>query len=231
LPGYPRDQRPPPPCAPSLAEHKRCDLQVGQRGRPLLSFAASGPGPARPPATCCANGPAQFQAFRTPGRNNPGAHRRRPRSSPTRIETEAVDYRYAHLDGARPFSMRARSPCRWRIEAGLPCRVARDPRSAFSPGIDLKETPGRRARLPSRSTLAPASSTTSATPARPIQRGARRPCSTARHSLAAQCLRHFPRAELQFNQGGKRPMAEKRLPTKTEKANPSWPRPTAPRSA
>ena len=81
------------------------------------------------------DGPAQFQAF-VPGRNV-RVHTVGDQVFATRIETEAVDYRYAHLDGLgvsmRPVTL---PPA---IEAAC-LRVARDLDLLFA-GIDLKETP------------------------------------------------------------------------------------------
>jgi glutathione synthase/RimK-type ligase-like ATP-grasp enzyme len=81
------------------------------------------------------NGPAQFQAF-VPGRNV-RVHTVGDQVFATRIETEAVDYRYAHLDGhdvdMRPVLLPA------AVEAAC-LRVARDLDLLFA-GIDLKETP------------------------------------------------------------------------------------------
>jgi hypothetical protein len=81
------------------------------------------------------DGPAQFQAF-VPGRNV-RVHTVGDQVFATRIETEAVDYRYAHLDGLgvemRPVTL---PPA---VEAAC-LRVARDLDLLFA-GIDLKETP------------------------------------------------------------------------------------------
>ena len=124
------------------------------------------------------DGPAQFQAF-VPGRNV-RVHTVGDPVFATRIETEAVDYRYAHLDGL-DVQMTARHPAA-AVEAAC-LRVARDLDLLFA-GIDLKETPDGRVLSASRSIPARASSTTSATPA---SRSARRSptCSTARPARRA----------------------------------------------
>jgi glutathione synthase/RimK-type ligase-like ATP-grasp enzyme len=79
--------------------------------------------------------PAQFQAF-VPGRNV-RVHTVGDQVFATRIETEAVDYRYAHLDGLgvamEPVSLPA------TVEAAC-LSAARDLDLLFA-GIDLKETP------------------------------------------------------------------------------------------
>ena len=121
------------------------------------------------------NGPAQFQAF-VPGRNV-RVHTVGDEVFATRIETDAVDYRYAHLDGLDVAMTPVTLPA--AVEAAC-LRAARDLDLLFA-GIDLKETPTASTSA-SRSTPAPASSTTSATPA---SRSARRSptCSTARPRL------------------------------------------------
>lgn len=81
------------------------------------------------------NGPAQFQAF-VPGRNI-RVHTVGDRIFATRIESDAVDYRYAHLDGLtaglEPVSL---PPA---VEAAC-LRLARAFDLLFA-GIDLKQTP------------------------------------------------------------------------------------------
>jgi glutathione synthase/RimK-type ligase-like ATP-grasp enzyme len=81
------------------------------------------------------HGPAQFQAF-VPGRNV-RVHTVGDRVFATRIETEAVDYRYAHLDGFDVAMKPATLPA--AVEAAC-LRAARDLDLLFA-GIDLKETP------------------------------------------------------------------------------------------
>lgn len=81
------------------------------------------------------HGPAQFQAF-VPGRNV-RVHTVGDRVFATRIETEAVDYRYAHLDGLDVAMKPATLPA--AVEAAC-LRVARDLDLLFA-GIDLKEKP------------------------------------------------------------------------------------------
>lgn len=81
------------------------------------------------------DGPAQFQAF-VPGRNV-RVHTVGDAVFATRIETEAVDYRYAHLDGLDVVMTAASLP----ESVNSACvRVARDLDLLFA-GIDLKETP------------------------------------------------------------------------------------------
>jgi glutathione synthase/RimK-type ligase-like ATP-grasp enzyme len=81
------------------------------------------------------DGPAQFQAF-VPGRNV-RVHTVGERVFATRIESDAVDYRYAHLDGLTArFEPAALPPA---IEAAC-LRLARACDLLFA-GIDLKETP------------------------------------------------------------------------------------------
>jgi glutathione synthase/RimK-type ligase-like ATP-grasp enzyme len=81
------------------------------------------------------DGPAQFQAF-VPGRNV-RVHTVGDTVFATRIETEAVDYRYAHLDGL-DVAMR---PVTLPVAVEAAClRVARELDLLFA-GIDLKETP------------------------------------------------------------------------------------------
>jgi glutathione synthase/RimK-type ligase-like ATP-grasp enzyme len=81
------------------------------------------------------HGPAQFQAF-VPGRNV-RVHTVGDRVFATCIETEAVDYRYAHLDGLDVAMKPATLPA--AVEAAC-LRAARDLDLLFA-GIDLKETP------------------------------------------------------------------------------------------
>ena len=81
------------------------------------------------------HGPAQFQAF-VPGRNV-RVHTVGDQVFATRIETEAVDYRYAHLDGLDVAMKPATLPA--AVEAAC-LRAARDLDLLFA-GIDLKETP------------------------------------------------------------------------------------------
>ena len=81
------------------------------------------------------DGPAQFQAF-VPGRNV-RVHTVGDAVFATRIETEAVDYRYAHLDGLDV----AMTPVTLPAAVEDAClRAARDLDLLFA-GIDLKETP------------------------------------------------------------------------------------------
>ena len=81
------------------------------------------------------DGPAQFQAF-IPGRNV-RVHTVGERIFATRIEFEAVDYRYAHLDGlAARLAPVALPPT---VEAAC-LRLAQTFDLLFA-GIDLKETP------------------------------------------------------------------------------------------
>ena len=81
------------------------------------------------------DGPAQFQAF-VPGRNV-RVHTVGDAVFATRIETEAVDYRYAHLDGLDVAMTPVTLPA--AVEAAC-LRAARDLDLLFA-GIDLKETP------------------------------------------------------------------------------------------
>jgi glutathione synthase/RimK-type ligase-like ATP-grasp enzyme len=81
------------------------------------------------------NGPAQFQAF-VPGRNV-RVHTVGNAVFATRIETDAVDYRYAHLDGLDV----AMTPVTLPEATRTAClRAARGLGLLFA-GIDLKETP------------------------------------------------------------------------------------------
>jgi glutathione synthase/RimK-type ligase-like ATP-grasp enzyme len=81
------------------------------------------------------DGPAQFQVF-VPGRNI-RVHTVGDNVFATRIETEAVDYRYAHLDGLDV----AMTPITLPPAVEAAClRAARDLDLLFA-GIDLKETP------------------------------------------------------------------------------------------
>ena len=81
------------------------------------------------------HGPAQFQAF-VEGRNV-RVHTVGDAVFATRIETEAVDYRYAHLDGLNVVM----TPVTLPQAVNAAClRVARDLDLLFA-GIDLKETP------------------------------------------------------------------------------------------
>jgi glutathione synthase/RimK-type ligase-like ATP-grasp enzyme len=81
------------------------------------------------------DGPAQFQAF-VPGRNV-RVHTVGNAVFATQIETEAVDYRYAHLDGLE-VTMR---PVSLPKQVEVAClRAARELDLLFA-GIDLKETP------------------------------------------------------------------------------------------
>jgi hypothetical protein len=80
-------------------------------------------------------GPAQFQAY-VPGRNV-RVHTVGDAVFATRIETEAVDYRYAHLDGLDVAMTTATLPP--AVEAAC-LRAARELDLLFA-GIDLKETP------------------------------------------------------------------------------------------
>jgi hypothetical protein len=81
------------------------------------------------------DGPAQFQAF-VPGRNV-RVHTVGDAVFATRIETEAVDYRYAHLDGLNVAMTAVTLPA--AVKAAC-LRAARDLDLLFA-GIDLKETP------------------------------------------------------------------------------------------
>ena len=81
------------------------------------------------------DGPAQFQAF-VPGRNV-RVHTVGDAVFATLIETEAVDYRYAHLDGLDVAMTPVTLPA--AVEAAC-LRAARDLDLLFA-GIDLKETP------------------------------------------------------------------------------------------
>jgi len=81
------------------------------------------------------HGPAQFQAF-VPGRNV-RVHTVGDAVFATRIETEAVDYRYAHLDGLNVAMTAVTLP--EAVKAAC-LRAARDLDLLFA-GIDLKETP------------------------------------------------------------------------------------------
>jgi glutathione synthase/RimK-type ligase-like ATP-grasp enzyme len=81
------------------------------------------------------DGPAQFQAF-IPGRNV-RVHTVGEQVFATRIESEAVDYRYAHLDGLTA----KLEPIALPRELEAAClRLARTFDLLFA-GIDLKETP------------------------------------------------------------------------------------------
>jgi len=81
------------------------------------------------------DGPAHLQAF-IPGRNI-RAHTVGDRVFATRIDSEAVDYRYAHLDGADATLEPTKLPA--AIEAAC-LQLAEDLDLLFA-GIDLKETP------------------------------------------------------------------------------------------
>lgn len=81
------------------------------------------------------DGPAQFQAF-VPGRNV-RVHTVGNAVFATRIETDAVDYRYAHVDGLDVAMTAVNLPA--AVEAAC-LRAARDLDLLFA-GIDLKETP------------------------------------------------------------------------------------------
>jgi glutathione synthase/RimK-type ligase-like ATP-grasp enzyme len=81
------------------------------------------------------HGPAQFQAF-VPGRNV-RVHTVGDQIFATRIESEAVDYRYAHLDGRTARLEPVALPK--TVEAAC-LRLARTFDLLFA-GIDLKETP------------------------------------------------------------------------------------------
>jgi glutathione synthase/RimK-type ligase-like ATP-grasp enzyme len=81
------------------------------------------------------DGPAQFQAF-VPGRNV-RVHTVGERVFATRIESEAVDYRYAHLDGLTAKLEPVALPP--KVEAAC-LRLANVSDLLFA-GIDLKETP------------------------------------------------------------------------------------------
>jgi hypothetical protein len=81
------------------------------------------------------DGPAQFQAF-VPG-CNVRVHTVGDTVFATRIETEAVDYRYAHLDGLDVVMTAVTLP---EAVSDACLRVARDLDLLFA-GIDLKETP------------------------------------------------------------------------------------------
>jgi glutathione synthase/RimK-type ligase-like ATP-grasp enzyme len=81
------------------------------------------------------DGPAQFQAF-VPGRNI-RVHTVGERVFATRIESEAVDYRYAHLDGLTTRLEPVTLPP--TVEAAC-LRLAHAFDLLFT-GIDLKETP------------------------------------------------------------------------------------------
>ena len=81
------------------------------------------------------DGPAQFQAF-VPGRNV-RVHTVGDAVFATRIETEAVDYRYARLDGLDVAMTPVTCPRRSRTAC---LRAARELDLLFA-GIDLKETP------------------------------------------------------------------------------------------
>ena len=106
------------------------------------------------------HGPAQFQAF-VPGRNV-RVHTVGDRVFATRIETEAVDYRYAHLDGLdvamKPATLpaaveaaclraarRSRSPLRRDRPQGDAGRRVRLLRSEPLPGLHLLRAPHRPA--------------------------------------------------------------------------------------
>src|SRR5206468_11534301 len=80
-------------------------------------------------------GPAQFQAF-VPGRNV-RVHTVGERVFATRIESEAVDYRYAHLDG-----LTARlEPVALPPPLKAACLGLAHAFDLLFAGIDLKETP------------------------------------------------------------------------------------------
>jgi RimK-like ATP-grasp domain len=81
------------------------------------------------------DGPAQFQAF-VPGRNV-RVHTVGEAVFATRIETEAVDYRYAHLDGLDVTMTSTTLPAAVTTAC---LRAAGDLDLLFA-GIDLKETP------------------------------------------------------------------------------------------
>jgi glutathione synthase/RimK-type ligase-like ATP-grasp enzyme len=81
------------------------------------------------------NGPAQFQAF-VPGRNV-RVHTVGDVVFATRIETDAVDYRYAHLDGLDVVMTPVTLPAAVKTAC---LRAARELGLLFA-GIDLKETP------------------------------------------------------------------------------------------
>lgn len=81
------------------------------------------------------NGPAQFQAF-VPGRNV-RVHTVGDAVFATRIETDAVDYRYAHLDGLDVVMEPVILPDAVKTAC---LRAARELGLTFT-GIDLKETP------------------------------------------------------------------------------------------
>ena len=81
------------------------------------------------------DGPAQFQAF-VPG-HNIRVHTVGDRVFATRIESEAVDYRYAHLDGLDRQSQAVTLPP--TVEAAC-LRLAHEFDLLFA-GIDLKQTP------------------------------------------------------------------------------------------
>lgn len=81
------------------------------------------------------NGPAQFQAF-VPGRNV-RVHTVGNAVFATRIETDAVDYRYAHLDNLNVVMTPMTLPTAVRASC---LRAARELDLLFT-GIDLKETP------------------------------------------------------------------------------------------
>ncbi len=81
------------------------------------------------------DGPAHLQAF-IPGRNI-RVHTVGSRVFATRIDSEAVDYRYAHLDGADATLEPTRLPA--AIEAAC-LQLAEDLDLLFA-GIDLKQTP------------------------------------------------------------------------------------------
>lgn len=81
------------------------------------------------------NGPAQFQAF-VPG-HNVRVHTVGDVVFATRIETDAVDYRYAHLDGLDVVMTSVTLPA--TVKAAC-LRAARELDLLFA-GIDLKETP------------------------------------------------------------------------------------------
>jgi glutathione synthase/RimK-type ligase-like ATP-grasp enzyme len=81
------------------------------------------------------DGPAQFQAF-IPGRNV-RVHTVGERVFATRIESEAVDYRYAHLDGLTARLEPVALPP--TLEAA--CLGLAQAFDLLFAGIDLKETP------------------------------------------------------------------------------------------
>ncbi len=164
------------------------------------------------------DGPAQFQAF-VPGRNV-RVHTVGDAVFATRIETEAVDYRYAHLDGLDV----AMTPVNLPAAVEDAClRAARDLDLLFA-GIDLKETPDGRLRLLRGQSL-PGLHLLRA-PHRPAdQHGARRPAQ--RHAsgrLTRGLHSHSP------HNTTRRQRRWLTTTTKTPRRNPSSLRPTARRS-